>query len=160
ILSRHKATAGPNGFCRQPARFAPPARVRLVDGVSPCSHRTQRRGNRFAWWGSSRRGRGRLLSENPRCRAGLMPIREGRMYYQIGAGDLYRVTKQNTIWPEPVQGLGAFYTPKGGSRYNEPHQQTVSCSEDPLVAITEAAFYQALRWRDAIASSLIHAVTY
>jgi hypothetical protein len=82
------------------------------------------------------------------------------MYYQIGAGNLYRVTKPETFWPNPVQGVGAFYTPKGGSRYNEPHQQTVSCSEDPLVAIAEAAFYQALKWREAIASSLIHAVTY
>ncbi len=82
------------------------------------------------------------------------------MYYQIGAGDLYRVTRPNTVWPEPVQGLGAFYTPKDGSRYNRPHQRTVSCSEDPLVAITEAAFYQALKWREAIASSLANAVGY
>jgi hypothetical protein len=63
-------------------------------------------------------------------------------------------------WPEPVQGLGAFYTPKDGSRYNRAHQRTVSCSEDPLAAITEAAFYQALKWREAIASSLTHAVAY
>jgi RES domain-containing protein len=82
------------------------------------------------------------------------------MYYQIGAGDLYRVTRPDTVWPAPVQGLGAFYTPRGGSRYNRIHQLTVSCSEDPLVAITEAAFSQALKWREAIASSLVHAVTY
>jgi hypothetical protein len=82
------------------------------------------------------------------------------MYYQIGGGHLYRVTRPDTVWPAPVQGLGAFYTPRDGSRYNRPHQLTVSCSEDPLVAITEAAFYQALKWREAIASSLIHGITY
>jgi hypothetical protein len=82
------------------------------------------------------------------------------MYYQIGAGDLYRVTRSNTIWPEPVQGYGAFYVNKAGNRYNAAHQVTVSCSEDPLVAVSEAAFYQAFTWREAIASSLINAVTY
>lgn len=82
------------------------------------------------------------------------------MYYQIGSGDLYRVTGPNTTWPEPVQGLGAFYLPKGGNRYNTAHQLTVSCSEDPLVVISEAAFYQASKWRGAIADSLINAITY
>lgn len=82
------------------------------------------------------------------------------MYYQIGAGDLYRVTRPNTTWPEPVQGLGAFYLLESGNRYNAAHQVTVSCSEDPLVAITEAAFYQAFNWREAISSSLVNAVTY
>ncbi len=82
------------------------------------------------------------------------------MYYQVGAGDLYRVTAPNTKWPEPVQGLGAFYLLKGGNRYNAAHQVTVSCSEDPLVVITEAAFYQASNWRESIASSLINPVTY
>lgn len=82
------------------------------------------------------------------------------MFYQLGDGDLYRVTRPNTVWPAPVRGAGAFYTPKSGSRYNRIHQQTLSCSEDPLVAITEGAFYQALKWRDAIANSLVNAVTY
>jgi len=82
------------------------------------------------------------------------------MYYQIGAGDLYRVTGDNTVWPDPVRGLGAFYLPPGGNRYNAAHQVTVSCSEDPWVAICEAAFYQALKLREAIASSLINAVAY
>ena len=82
------------------------------------------------------------------------------MYYQIGAGDLYRVTRRDTAWPEPVRGHGAFYVPRGGNRYNATQQLTVSCSEDPLVAITEAAFYQAHQWRDAIANSLINPVSY
>jgi RES domain len=82
------------------------------------------------------------------------------MHYQLGPGDLYRGTRLHTVWPEPVRGLGAFYTPTGGSRYNRIHQLTVSCSEDPLVAITEAAFYQAIKWREGIASSLLHPLTY
>jgi hypothetical protein len=86
--------------------------------------------------------------------------RSVRVYYQIGAGNLYRVTRDNTIWPDPVRGLGAFYLPHGGNRYNAVHQVTVSCSEDPWVAICEAAYYQALKLRDAIASSLINALTY
>jgi RES domain len=82
------------------------------------------------------------------------------MYYQIGAGDLYRVTGDNTVWPDPVRGYGAFYLHQGGNRYNAARQVTVSCSEDPWVAICEAAYYQALKLRDAIASSLINAVNY
>jgi hypothetical protein len=82
------------------------------------------------------------------------------MYHQIGPGDLYRVTRDDTTWPDPVRGVGAFYLPQGGNRYNAVHQVTVSCSEDPWVAICEAAYYQALKLRDAIASSLINAVTY
>jgi hypothetical protein len=82
------------------------------------------------------------------------------MYYPIGRGNLYRVTLENTIWPDPVRGVGAFYLPQGGNRYNAVHQVTVSCSEDPWVAISEAAFYQALKLREAIASSLVNAVTY
>jgi hypothetical protein len=82
------------------------------------------------------------------------------LYYQIGAGHLYRVTRDNSIWPDPVRGLGAFYLPHGGNRYNAVHQVTLSCSEDPWVAVCEAAYYQALKLRDAIASSLINALTY
>ncbi len=82
------------------------------------------------------------------------------MYYHVGVGTFYRVTRRDTVWPSPVQGHGAFYTPAEGSRYNIPYQLTVSYSEDPLVVITEAAFYQALKWREVIASSLMHAVTY
>lgn len=82
------------------------------------------------------------------------------MYYQIGAGDLYRVTSANTDWPDPILGLGAFYLPQGGNRYNAVHQITVNCSEDPWVAICEAAYYQALKQRDAISSTLVNAVAY
>lgn len=82
------------------------------------------------------------------------------MYHQIGAGDLYRVTGDRTIWPDPVRGLGAFYLPRSGNRYNVAHQVTVSCSEDPWVALCEAAFYQGLKLRTAISSSLVNALAY
>jgi hypothetical protein len=82
------------------------------------------------------------------------------VYYQIGAGNLYRVTSDHTIWPVPVKGDGAFYLPRGGNRYNVVQQVTVSCSEDSWVVICEAAYYQALKLRDAIASSLINELTY
>ncbi len=82
------------------------------------------------------------------------------MYYQIGPGNLYRVTRDDTIWPVPVRGDGAFYVLPGGNRYNAAGQVTVSCSEDPWVAICEAAYYQALKLRNAISSSLINALTY
>lgn len=53
------------------------------------------------------------------------------MYYQIGGGDLYRVTGDTTAWPDPVRGYGAFYLPSEGNRYNVVQQVTVSCSQDP-----------------------------
>jgi len=82
------------------------------------------------------------------------------VYYQIGGGNLYRVTGENTIWPDPVRGLGAFYLPKSGNRYYSVHHVTVSCSEDPWPVICEAAYYQALKLSEAISSSLVNAVTY
>lgn len=82
------------------------------------------------------------------------------MYYQIGAGDLYRVTSGGTGWPDPVRGLGAFYLPTGGNRYNAARQVTVSCSEDPWVSICEAAYYQGLKLRAAISASLIKTLTF
>ena len=82
------------------------------------------------------------------------------MYHQIGGDILYRVTGDNTVWPDPVRGLGAFYPREGGNRYNVAQQVTVSCSRDPWVAICEAAFYQGLALRKAIASSMILPVNY
>jgi hypothetical protein len=82
------------------------------------------------------------------------------MYYPIGPGSLYRVTATNTAWPNPVKGHGAYYLPKQGNRYNRTQQLTVSCSEDPWVAITEGAYYQAMKWQNDIASSRINAVSY
>ncbi len=72
------------------------------------------------------------------------------MYHAIAPGTpLYRVTRLDEMWPGPLLGLGAYFT--RGGRYNRPHQQTVYASDDPLVAIVEAAFYQALDWQRRIA---------
>jgi hypothetical protein len=72
------------------------------------------------------------------------------MYHAIAPGTrLYRVTRLAEAWPEPLLGLGAYFT--RGGRYNRPHQQVIYASDDPLVAITEAAFYQALDWQRRIA---------
>ncbi len=84
------------------------------------------------------------------------------MYYPIGEGPLFRVASASSgnLWPDPVLGEGAYYVEREGNRYSVAHQLTVYCGEDPLVAITEAAFYQALNWQQDIASSRFKAVTY
>jgi len=84
------------------------------------------------------------------------------MYYAIGQRPLFRVASATSgnVWPAPVMGQGAYYVPRGGNRYSRPHQLTVYCAEDPLVAITEGAFYQALQWQTDIASFRMKAVTY
>lgn len=84
------------------------------------------------------------------------------MYYPIGNDPLFRVASATSgnVWPAPVMGHGAYYVERGGNRYSGPHQLTVYCAEDPLVAITEGAFYQALAWQNEIASSRMRAVSY
>lgn len=57
-------------------------------------------------------------------------------------------------------GYGAYYADEDGNRFSGPDQLTVYCAEDPLVAITEGAFYQALKWQNEIASFKMKAVTY
>ena len=75
------------------------------------------------------------------------------MYYPIGRGPLFRVASATVgnVWPEPVQGQGAYYVGREGNRYSSPHQRTLYCAEDPLVAITEGAYYEALNWQTALA---------
>jgi len=82
------------------------------------------------------------------------------MYHPIGGGNLYRVTSAATVWPNPVKGHGAYYISKQGNRYNRTDQLTVYCSEDPVVAITEGAFYQAIKWHHEMANSRINPITY
>jgi RES domain-containing protein len=76
------------------------------------------------------------------------------MYHPVHASTLlYRWTSTpNTVWPDPVKGLGAYYaaSPDAG-RYHGPGTPTVYCSEDPLAAITEGAYYQALKWQRQLA---------
>ncbi len=72
------------------------------------------------------------------------------MYHTIAPGTrLYRVTRLNETWPNTLLGLGAYFG--GGGRYNRSHQETIYASDDPLVAITEGAFYQTLVWHGRIA---------
>lgn len=81
------------------------------------------------------------------------------MYYQLAAGTrLYRVTGSGVNWPTPLLGHGAYYT-KGG-RYNYATQATVYCAEDPVVALAEAAFYEALEWQAKISTHRLNAVAY
>ncbi len=82
------------------------------------------------------------------------------MDYTIGPGNLYRVTSAATSWPMPVTGHGAYYVSSQGNRYNRTDQLTVYCSEDPVVAITEGAFYQAMKWHNAMAYSRFNPITY
>ncbi len=84
------------------------------------------------------------------------------MYYPIGQGPLFRVASATSgnVWPDPVLGHGAYYVGIDANRYSRPDQLTVYCSEDPLVAITEGAFYQALTWQKDIASFRMKAVSY
>ena len=81
------------------------------------------------------------------------------MYYTLNAGArLYRVTATNTDWPTPLLGQGAFFN--HGGRFNRAAQATVYCSEDPLVVITEQAFYQALDWHRAISSQRLNPMAF
>jgi hypothetical protein len=84
------------------------------------------------------------------------------MYYPIGNGPLFRVApaSEGNVWPEPVMGIGAYYVGLGASRYSRTQQPTVYCAEDPIVAITEAAFYQALQWQIAVASYKMKTLLY
>jgi hypothetical protein len=84
------------------------------------------------------------------------------MYYPIGAGPLFRVASATSgnVWPDPVLGYGAYFVGIGGNRYSRPDQLTVYCAEDPLAAITEGAFFQALKWQEDIASFRMKDLTY
>jgi hypothetical protein len=81
------------------------------------------------------------------------------MYYNLApAARLYRVTGPADVWPTPLYGLGAYFT-KGG-RYNQAHQATVYCTEDPLAVIAETAFYEALEWQGKISYHRMNPVRY
>lgn len=84
------------------------------------------------------------------------------LYYSIGAGPLFRVASATSgnIWPAPLSGAGAYFTGSHGNRYSGPDQLTVYCAEDPLVAITEGAYYQAMEWQNALAHAHSRALSY
>jgi hypothetical protein len=54
-----------------------------------------------------------------------------------------------------LAGLGAFYGRQYGGRYNASRQTTVYTASDPLVALTERTFYEALTWQEQLASTLL-----
>ena len=75
------------------------------------------------------------------------------MYFQLAPGThCYRGTQPDEDWSQVLQGLGAHFN--RGGRYNVNDQRRVYLSDDPLVAVTETAFYQANTWQDAIGSGL------
>jgi|SRR5271157_129199 len=84
------------------------------------------------------------------------------MYHSIGPEPLFRVASATSgnVWPDPVLGHGAYYVGIDANRYSRPDQLTVYCAQDPLVAITEGAFYQALKCQNDIASYRMKAVRY
>jgi hypothetical protein len=67
----------------------------------------------------------------------------------------YRVTAAHRPWSDVLTGRGAFYGHPHGARYNASRQTTVYTSTDPVVVITEAAFYQALLWHARIGSTVL-----
>lgn len=78
------------------------------------------------------------------------------MYITLPAGSLfYRVIDPSLTWYDILAGKGAFHGAQWGGRYNASAQKTVYASTDPLVAITEYAFYEALKWQKKIAQTLL-----
>ena len=78
------------------------------------------------------------------------------MYVTLPVGiTLYRATSRNTRKPAVLAGQGAFYGRQYGGRYNASRQTTVYTARDPLVALTERAFYEALTWQDTLATTML-----
>src|SRR3954470_17152668 len=78
------------------------------------------------------------------------------MYVTLPAGTtLYRAIRRNTRQPAVLAGPGAFYGRSYGGRYNASRQATVYTAGDPLVALTERAFYEGLTWQDTLAATLL-----
>lgn len=81
------------------------------------------------------------------------------MIYTLPEGArLYRVTAEGETWPTPIRGLGAYFT--RGGRFNGPAQPTIYCTEDPLAAVAEAAFYDALNWQQGISGLFLQPIRY
>jgi RES domain len=71
-----------------------------------------------------------------------------KWFRECGQTVFYRVTRPNEQEADVLRGLGAFFAT--GGRYNRIHQATVYAAADPVVAITEAAYYQARKWQEQI----------
>jgi hypothetical protein len=71
---------------------------------------------------------------------------------KMNTNTVYHVAQKHVKQRDVLKGLGAFFA--GGGRYNRVHQASVYLAEDPLVAISEAAYYQARRWHERIGGNL------
>ena len=61
---------------------------------------------------------------------------------------LYRATSRKTKWGQVLTGEGSHFT--NGGRFNFIGQPAIYASDDPIVAISELAFYQAKTWQGKI----------
>jgi len=75
------------------------------------------------------------------------------LYTPVRGTLFYRVTKPKMTWPDVLSGEGSYFS--SGGRYNRSHQRTVYAAVDPLVALTEAAFHQAVEWQLGIGRGLL-----
>ncbi len=67
----------------------------------------------------------------------------------------YRAADRTLRWSQILTGLGAFLGNKKTGRYHGSRQRTVYAASDALVAITEAAYYEALGQQWRIGTSLL-----
>jgi hypothetical protein len=67
----------------------------------------------------------------------------------------YRAADQGLRWHQILTGLGAFLGNKKVGRYHGSRQRTVYGAPDPLVAITEASFYEALGVQSHIGTTML-----
>jgi hypothetical protein len=68
---------------------------------------------------------------------------------------LYRAAPLKLPWSRVLNGLGAYHGERTVGRYHSPRQRTVYATPDPLVAITESAFYEALARQKAIERTVL-----
>jgi hypothetical protein len=69
----------------------------------------------------------------------------------------YRVVGPGRTWYDVLTGLGAFYGRAAGNRYSGHLQQAVYVSIEPLVALTEAAYYEGRRWQSTVGQTTLPA---
>src|SRR6266853_1265522 len=60
----------------------------------------------------------------------------------------YRVTDRGRSWADVLTGAGSYFS--FGGRYNRIQQRTVYAAVDPLVAIAEYAFHQAVDLQESV----------
>jgi len=67
----------------------------------------------------------------------------------------YRAGDKGLRWHQLLTGMGAFLGNKKTGRYHGSRQRTVYAASDPLVTVTEAAFYEALGWQWRIGTTTL-----